>query len=62
MTSSVSADLWQKVRAAAPTACQPPSWCLYPLHLLHLLSLWLQLQPAQTTHSQTANQESYLPT
>lgn len=53
-------DLWQRVRAAAATACRPPSWCRCPPHLRLHLWLWLQLAPAP--HSQTANQESCLPT
>lgn len=53
-------DLWQRVRAAAATACRPPSWCRCPPHLRLRLWLWLQLAPAP--HSQTANQESCLPT
>lgn len=53
-------DLWQRVRAAAATACRPPSWCRCPPHLSLRLWLWLQLAPAP--RSQTANQESCLPT
>lgn len=58
--SPLPADLWQRVRPAAAAACQPPSWCLCPLHLR--LPLWHQFQLAQTTRCRTASQESCLPT
>lgn len=54
-----SVDLCQRVRAAAPAACQPPSWCLYPLPL-HPLRLQRRL--GLTTRCQTASQEFCLPT